>query len=453
MGQYLYLIIMVAISGSLFFLFKEPEKALLGLAIVVSPWQGGLWLNLIGDDLRVCSFLIIAVMIILILKQSKMIYSPGITTLLVFIILFSMVASFVSVEKSAAFRGVFFFLNNLLLFYCVLNVIRTPEDVKYILVAMALSLIFQGLLTVFKYKFMYFKVGVIDEVQSFMLWRGKGTFFHANAFGMFLIFNLPVVMRALLLSIRYKIKKYIPLWGLASFLGLTSLILSQNRGSWVGFLVGLLFTLHHDFISGKTRMKSTLSRFAIPAFFALLVLTARFGGVVIDRMFYSDGSMQMEDRQGQWEEAFEIVMKYPMGVGFRNYLYVGNELVHNLYLLVAAEIGILGFLSFIGVLILLLYEINNGIKSKNILIRNIGLGVNHSLWGFAVASIVGPDFFYDQGLSMQLFIIIPLIIRLNAIDRGVMLKVREYIRRDPSEQEKKNISRQIQNKWLKMVGG
>lgn len=453
MGQYLYLLIMFAIAGSLFFLFKEAEKALLGLAIIVAPWQGGLWIKFINDDLRLCTIFIVVVLIFLILKQLKPIQSPGITTLLVLIIALATFASFVATEKFEAYRGIFIFVNNLLLFYCILNMIRAPEDVKYIFVAMAISLVFQGLLSLVKYKFMYFKVGVIDEVQSFMRWRAKGTFFHANAYGMFLIFNLPIIIRVLLLSIRYKMRKYIPLWGAAALLGFTGLILSQNRGSWVGFIIGLLFTLHHDFITGKSKMKSTLSRFAVPAFFVLLILTARFGGVVIERMFYSDASMQMDDRQSQWEEAIEIIGQHPMGVGFRNYQYVGFGFVHNLYLLMAAEIGVLSLLVFFGILFMFLHEINKGIKSKNTLVHNISLGANHALWGFAAASIVGPDYFYNQGLSMQLFVVLPLIVRLNSIDSHVKSRLLRFQNTRPSEEQKKKVAVQVQRKWLKMIGG
>ncbi len=453
MSQFLYLIIMLAVAGSLFFLFKEVEKALLALAIIIAPWQGGVWIKFINDDLRLCTVFIVVVLFFLLLKQPKPIYSPGITVLLVFIIFFAIFASFSAFEKFQAYRGVFIFFNNLLLFYCVLNIIRTPEDIKYVLVAMAISLIFQGALTLVKYKFMYFKVGVIDQVQSFMRWRGKGTFFHANAYGMFLIFNLPIIIRVLLLSIRYKVKRYIPLWSAASLLGFTGLILSQNRGSWVGFLVGLLFTLHHDFITGKSKMKSTLSKFAIPAFFILLILTARFGGTVIERMFYSDASMQMEDRQEQWESSFEIISQYPMGVGFRNYQYVGFGFVHNLYLLMAAETGMLSLLSFLGILLLFLWEIHKSLKSKNTLVHNIALGANHALWGFAAASIVGPDYYYDQGLSMQLFVLIPLLIRINRMDSGVKSKLNQFIKTQPSEEQKLRASVQIQKKWLKMIGG
>lgn len=184
--------------------------------------------------------------------------------------------------------------------------------------------------------------------------RAYGSLPHPNMLGGFLA--IAIVGAIYLFSALEKIKYY--LLGLVGVLGL-ALLFSFSRSAAIGAAVGILFLA----VIGH-RSKKNLLRIAIAS--SLLVLIAVFGLIISPDIFISrfDASARLEaisigERINQVELAWTAIRENPLGVGVGNYtawlqgLFPSRsgwyyQPVHNIYLLIGAEAGLVGLALFIG---------------------------------------------------------------------------------------------------------
>ncbi len=454
--QWIYFGIMAVVTVIIFATQRESTKVLLSAAIFVAPWQGGVWISFMDMDLRMTSIWVLIVMFLIIFDLFKSGKTPlfcpqiAISTLVVMIITF--IASLNAVDGNAANRGVFIFLLNYLMFFCIINLIRRPEDFKYIITPLALSLIFEGILGMFQFKFMRFKIGTIDASSSFMYWRATGTLFHSNSYGMYLILSIPVVFRYLLLSLQRKLILKTVLYSVSIVCALLGLILSRNRGSWAGLILGLVIIFMFDFFSKKSRMKKIILRYALLGVLLVSLLSIRFAPIVIKRLFHDDTNVQVENRLNLQAEAMELIQNNFWGIGFSNYHYHSSKMfVHNLFLLVWLEMGQLGLIAFVILLFLCLLIILKGIKSNNYIVNNISLGALGAYIAVLFASWVGPDFLVDVSLSVFLFILIGILFVAIRIHNQSLDMLNLYLEKESSEEKKKFAVKSIANRWLQSI--
>ncbi len=144
-----------------------------------------------------------------------------------------------------------------------------------------------------------------------------------------------------------------------SLMGITALVLTFTRGAWSGFVLGMIVLsimgLKSRVISGKIVLTGTVAA-VIGGMLLLPVMLERVAGD------YSGESVSttsgMDERMGLIQIALNIISEHPLtGIGpgsygylFKNYIPGGMDqwlfVVHNEFLLRAAEIGIPGALAF-----------------------------------------------------------------------------------------------------------
>lgn len=195
----------------------------------------------------------------------------------------------------------------------------------------------------------------VVENQDGRWLRAYGTFSHPNMLGGYLAI---VLLLALWQELKYiKEKKY--LTRIAGYIIIFSgLILSFSRSAWLIFAIGLFLI----FISQKEKCKE-LKKIIFIFFLTALIWLSAFSPLFFSRVSGEDRLEQksIDDRAEYVWQAKEIIKNnFWLGVGAGNYtweIYKKNNTpiwsvqpVHNVFLLIFAELGVVGFLLFLTLL-------------------------------------------------------------------------------------------------------
>ncbi len=151
------------------------------------------------------------------------------------------------------------------------------------------------------------------------------------------------------------------------FLGLTSLnlIFTFSRSAWIGFIVALFVILAFSVrgLLNKKQIKYlSLGVISAGLIFTVALVSQWNSYFVQNVIFHADQSTTLEDpnelRIRFWKESLQGVANDPVGSGpgtaglasIRNNVQ-GTELNENYYLQIASEVGILGFILFMAILV------------------------------------------------------------------------------------------------------
>lgn len=182
-------------------------------------------------------------------------------------------------------------------------------------------------------------------------WRAGGTLGSPNVAGSYLNFGLASAFAVLILPFPTWLRRL----GFGAFvLGCVALLLTLSRGGWVGFALSLVLWLAGAWWQGWLSRRTLLVLLAIGGIGAL-----SFGGAIIARLFGDDNGAAYA-RIPLMQIAARMISDHPiLGVGSNNAVlamprYITPEFskewlytFHNKYLLVWAETGIVGFVTFL----------------------------------------------------------------------------------------------------------
>ncbi len=211
---------------------------------------------------------------------------------------------------------------------------------------------------------------------------------------------------------------------------------TQNRGSWIGFVAGMVFLLFADLALGQTRVHSVLAKLAVPVLMIVLFLGVKYGGFVYYRLFQDDMTEQIEGRKELEKSAHEVIQQHPVfGVGWGNYqLHVETtEFTHNLFLLILSELGLVGLFFFVWFLVVWLWEIIQCWRSGNVVARNLGIGGLGAMVGFLIASIPAPDYMIIRQVGTHIWIVVGMAAGLNKVSKKYNMRaLNRYAQRHPT---------------------
>jgi putative inorganic carbon (HCO3(-)) transporter len=248
-------------------------------------------------------------------------------------------------------------LQGFLLFLYIAAFVRTERDVRFVVGALVLALVLQGVLIVAARYFgvdlqlagLSTRTDVGDERSRF-----AGTLGGPNGAGSFLAPTLVLAISVFIARARESRHRLAPL---AIALGAVALIQTFSRGAWVAFALAIVVLL------AVMTMRGMISRriLGLAAFAAVAALV--FGGTVAER-FTRDGTETVEARASLFDTSVEVIRDYPfLGVGPNNFAIVlpsYRELTgyayipHNRFALVWAEAGIGALLAFVALVLVLL---------------------------------------------------------------------------------------------------
>ncbi len=233
--------------------------------------------------------------------------------------------------------------------------------------------------------------------------RGYGTFLHPNILAAFLVIGL--LCLCYLWFKRLRSYEFITnntnlkaclekvFFAIALFVVLLGLVLTFSRSAWLVTILSLVTILFFALRNPPSR------RLAIYLFLILLTIgytiTASFSPFIFPRASFNASEPAVADRLIYNKLGLEIIVNNPFGVGVGNQVIFAsqNKLyekfgltelwqkqpIHNLYLLIASEIGILGLVAFLLLIFFICKNCDFILKIPLFALLALGL-FDHYLW-------------------------------------------------------------------------
>jgi len=272
--------------------------------------------------------------------------------------------------------------------------------------------------------------------------RISGTWASYNDFAWYLTFMLPISMSLLFSRIR---GIYRSMCGLALVAGIGALICTLSRAGWFSFVIATLIVALFSFLKAKGR--SGLNNFSI-SIVSILIIISIIGTVnpqflnIVNRRIFSDDYEAARSRIPQMQIASNIIGTHPfLGVGINNYTEVMQDYdttdikltsitpyqVHNIFLQIAAEMGIIGLAIFIWLIFMVYVEGLRHIKSSEGSMSAIGIGVVAGITAFLIHGLVDA-----ASLGNHLFLIFWLFAGIIVALGRIKVEVKPGFRQVPS---------------------
>lgn len=289
-----------------------------------------------------------------------------------------------------------------ILYIVIANTIRDENDVKWLVGALILGAAFQGLLGIYQ-AITGSAVGFsfLGEPSQLFHGRSQGTIGHPNGYGAYLSAIMPLMLSLLFIKIHVRLKTIaIVSLGLCGL----GLLFCLSRGGWVSFMVASAAVLIFVFERYRPTLKTIIGVSPTFVIFFLLLFSQR--NVIAARLTSSQAMDSALSRISLAQGALAMLSDYPVvGVGLNNYSILMPKydpfdfarenqivIVHNVYLLVAAETGIVGLACFIWLLIALFIKARQIIrKAPNDITWLAGVGAFTAFTALAVHSITDYD--------------------------------------------------------------
>jgi putative inorganic carbon (HCO3(-)) transporter len=346
-----------------------------------------------------------------------------------------LVASIVSVVRAVDTTLSMFWIVLLIelivtLFY-IANQIKTRDDLNFFLVLAMLCFVLEVGLMVLQYYtgFQLQVAGVSGGTYGGASGgnaRVTGTMGTANDAGEYAATGLLIAIGILLSSTKRSEKR---LAALAVGLGAIALVVTFSRSSWRGFLLAVAGFLALGVLKGHIKIEIVLILLVL---FCLVFVA--FYSPIMTRLTSDDDSAK--SRPPMAELAWGVIKAYPIwGVGANNYSLVafryappgfdpypyvnvyrvGTHPVHNRYLLIWAELGLPGIVSFV---LLLLAAALQGIKAANLPDRRLSLIALALVAALASYSIhLTTDHLLNRSLTRWVWLIIALLVSMNRVGK------------------------------------
>src|SRR3990172_2645235 len=293
------------------------------------------------------------------LGKRKPIHFSGIDVAAILLILWTTLSIYNSSQIPLSVFEVLRMAKLYLLARVIAGNVNTKRDTRDVLIAILIGLTIQGVIGVLQYAtgtdlgLGLYTVGNLRRVSGTVGWP--------NTYGAYAAAVLSFGLAFWIFGAHSKLQLPIKL---ASILGVTALVLSFSRGAWISLVAGVGFSLVLAWRTARLR-----NRVLIRAVWILLTaatLALPFRGTLVLRIseLESDAGV-LTDRMKLNQVAINMIGSHPvLGIGINTFV---NEMgrydptgvtayfpqpVHNIYLLIAAETGIVGLALFLLLILL-----------------------------------------------------------------------------------------------------
>ena len=178
--------------------------------------------------------------------------------------------------------------------------------------------------------------------------------------------------------------KYV-LLSLSSLSITIALLLTKSAGPLLSiFLSLLIFIMLSKLINKRTFLMLSILLLVIMAIFILRSLKT---------VYFTTFAFSIQNRFNYWQRTLTLILKHPLrGIGLGNLPFVGSKFVHNSYLQIWAEIGLLGIVSFLG----FLYNSFKAIQLKRLAVDKLYAGLAIAHLGFLIHNFIDFSFFLPE---------------------------------------------------------
>src|SRR5579883_439380 len=397
-------------------MLRSPQVALLGCVAVISllpfgviPLRLGVQLTFLDATLTVA----LLVTLLTLLRERRALVASPLNAPLVLFIGLATVSFVVGTSFALSAELVRYFLklvNSVLLYFTILNVVRTRPQVEQLARALilggagaaviAVALYFVPRTTAVQVLSALRPLGypsgpeVLRTIPDTDTLRAIGTSIDPNLLGGLLMMSA-VLTVAQALAPRRVLPR--PLLAILAAVQIVGLGLSYSRAAWVGLAVGVLYLATFRYRRA----------WVVAAVAGLALAAAPQGNAVLTRFLEAFGGRDPATamRLVEYSTATQLISQYPwFGVGFGSgpnvQLFLG---VSSLYLLIAEEMGLLGLAVFLGIVALLLVGSLRGLVALQ-QPRNQGLALGlQACLAAALTSGLFDHYFFRFPHSLALF--------------------------------------------------
>lgn len=231
--------------------------------------------------------------------------------------------------------------------------------------------------------------GALEGKSLVALFSG---YINMNVFAVHILVAI-LLLLGLMLNLRHE-GKLLAVIGIIILMA--ALIITRSRGAWLGFFLGLFYLI----IRTKSALLLVLAGIVLVLLLTIDVLhTAIFSRVAVTSL--QDPSLG--GRWLLWAYALKVLKNnWLFGVGIMNYRFVkhlygfpwpmalaSQHHAHNLFLELFVDLGLLGIVAFLWLKISVFLRVERTLKyfPGHSQIRNLGVGLNAALLGYAVHSL------------------------------------------------------------------
>lgn len=238
--------------------------------------------------------------------------------------------------------------------------------------------------------------------------RSTGTTVDANVFAGYLILIIPLLIAAGVVAFYHRRRWTLAAAGAATVIYGAALIATLSRGAWLGIVAG---TVTLAVLLPRRRKPIAILAACVLVGFAL----AGFAGPIAARLGLSSDAATFLARVPIWVAALQMLVQHPaFGVGLHSFgAFVGSynphlhvSQAHNLFLNIAAELGIIGLAAF-GIVVVVLFRTlarvrRNASSSRD---RIVAAALVASFTAFFVHSLFDVSY-YDYKILLLFWILV-----------------------------------------------
>ena len=293
----------------------------------------------------------------------------------------------------------------------------SSDQVRTALRMLALSIMVQGAIACIQFAtgkdiglgFLGEQALVEEQIDFAYQARAVGTIGHSNILSYFFEITLPLMLALLMVS-RRGWERLIYLSAIAA--GLVGVLATLSRAAWIAVPVSMLPVFFYFYGRRLLRLRSAVFGMSL-LILAGVALTIAWP--TISERVFSDDAGSADARAPLNRAALSVIGQFPiLGVGLNN---LGNafplldqthnsrvfgpinHVVHNLYLYVLAEVGVVGFLAFLWCFVGVLAIGWMLRHARDPLARAIGVGGGAGLVAHMIHGLFDPGFRLSLAIS------------------------------------------------------
>lgn len=319
--------------------------------IFIIPWEDSISILTIGSIARLVGFVAAAFWAGTMLLEGRFRKPHLFHALVLLFFLWNFITIFWSLDNESTMQRIKTYSQVFLLLLLYWEVFQKPEHLK----AGLQAYVFGGYILIVSTIYNYLKGNAAVVYEG----RYSATGVNANELSLVLIIGLPIAMHLFLEAGSGKEARTLKLTNLAFIpLAIYSIILSGSRTSLIAIIPFGLYLI-------GTQQIGFLRKAAISILFlvSMAVLIPYVPQSVISRLGTIGSSIGEGDLGGRlnlWAEGIEVLAQHPvLGIGSGGAISSIGSAVHNTFISIAIETGLIGLLFFCFVLGIVLYQVRH----------------------------------------------------------------------------------------------
>ncbi len=322
----------------------------------------------------------------------------------------------------------------IIIFLFIMN-LHTKRQISTLIAVLIAGAVIESVLCIIQYKtgrtLGLEAIGEAAVVQQFlgkMYTRTTGTLGHPNIAAYYFEMLLPLSF-AMLIVERSRLLK--ALYFAALVIGAFALMTTLSRGAWITLPLSLSIVFF--VLSGRRLLQPKTGVLIFLGGLLAIVIALAMYPTVKKRLFHDD-YRSAEQRIPLNQAALSVIRQYPVfGVGLNNGGKVfkqfdatgksriwkhSGHVVHNMFLAVCMDVGVVGLLAFLGIFVVSLRAAFKILFRVSLWYRGVLIGVSAGIIGHLVHSMFDPGFLTAMNISTLVFTLLGIIGSVSVMYRS-----------------------------------